>query len=42
MIGHYLAILNPRYAFRDSGTGRFVTRVYAALNPKTTYRDRLS
>lgn len=41
MILHYLAMLNPRFVFRDSGTGRFVTRLYAIANPRTTYRDRI-
>lgn len=42
MIGHYAAMLNPRYAFRDAGTGKFVSRLYAALHPSTTVRERVS
>lgn len=34
-------VLNPRYRFRDSGTGLFVTRIYALLHPKTTQRERV-
>lgn len=41
MIGHYLAMLNPRYAYRSAVTGKFVSRAYALLHPKTTFRDRL-
>ncbi len=42
MILHYAAMFNPRFVFRSSVTGRFVSRLYAALHPATTYRDRLS
>lgn len=42
MIRHYLAIPHPRYVFRSSVTGKFVTRAYAARHPMTTFRDRLS
>ncbi len=41
MILHYLAVLNPRFVFRSSVTGRFVSRGYAILHPQTTYRDKL-
>lgn len=41
MILHYLALANPRYVYRSSITGKFVSRLYAALHPATTYRDRL-
>ena len=32
--------LNPRYAFRDAGSGKFVSRIYATLHPKTTVKER--
>ncbi len=41
IIRHMLAVLNPRYVFRDSGTGRFVGRIYAMMHPKTTQRERI-
>jgi hypothetical protein len=41
MIAHYAALLNPRYVFRSSVTGRFVSRAYAALHPRETYREKL-
>ncbi len=41
MIRHILAVANPRYVFRSSVTGKFVSRWYALANPKTTYRDRI-
>ncbi len=41
MIAHYLAMLNPRFVYRDAGTGQFVTRGYALLHPKTTVRERV-
>ena len=33
--------LNPKFVFRDAGTGKFISRTYAALNPKTTTREHL-
>jgi hypothetical protein len=32
--------LKPWYVFRDAATGRYVSRIYAALNPATTVRER--
>lgn len=32
--------LKPWYAFRDAATGRYVSRWYAMLNPKTTVGER--
>jgi len=34
--------LNPRYAFRDAGTGKFVSRLYAILHPRTTTKERIT
>jgi len=31
----------PRYRYRDAGTGKYVTHLYALLHPKTTVRERL-
>lgn len=31
----------PRYRFRDAVTGKYVSRVYALLNPTTTVRERV-
>ncbi len=42
MIAHYAAMLNPRYAYRSSVTGRFVSRLFAMMHPRTTYRDRIA
>jgi len=42
MIRHYLAMLNPRYVFRDSITGKFISRPYAMLHPHTTQRERVA
>ncbi len=39
MIAHYAALLNPRYVFRSSITGKFVSRAYAAIHPMTTQRE---
>lgn len=41
MIGHYLRMLDPRYVYRSSQSGRFVTRAYALLHPATTQRERV-
>lgn len=41
MIRHLIAMVNPRYAFRSSVDGRYVTRVYALAHPATTYGTRL-
>jgi len=42
MIAHYAAMLNPRFAFRSSVTGRFVSRLYALAHPRLTVRERLN
>lgn len=31
----------PRYVYRSSKTGKFVTKAYADANPETTYKDRI-
>lgn len=31
----------PRYRYRSSITGRYVTWLYAKLNPDTTYKARV-
>ncbi len=31
----------PVYRYRSSETGRFVSRAYALLNPKITYRQKV-
>lgn len=41
MIAHYLRMADPRYRYRSSVTGLFVTRAYAALHPRTTQRERV-
>jgi hypothetical protein len=41
MIRHVLAVLNPRYRFRDAVSGHFVRRAYALLHPSTTVRERI-
>lgn len=33
-------ILKPWLKFRDAETGRYVTRFYALMNPKTTVGER--
>lgn len=30
-----------KYRYRDSGTGRFVTKVFALLHPIRTVRERI-
>lgn len=42
MIAHYAKMLNPRYVYRSSATGRFVSRLYAMAHPATTYATRRS
>lgn len=42
MIKHLVGLLSPRYAFRDAGTGRYVSKAYALLHPLTTVREKLS
>ncbi|HEU4804202.1 MAG TPA: hypothetical protein VFS91_00075 [Nitrobacter sp.] len=33
-------LLSSKYVFRDAGTGRFVSRLYAILHKSTTYGVR--
>ncbi len=37
MIKRAFALLNPYKVFRSSITGRFVSRLHALANPRTTY-----
>lgn len=32
--------LDPRFNFRSAVTGQFVSRLYAALHPETTVKER--
>jgi hypothetical protein len=41
MLRNILAAANPRYVFRSSETGEFVTRLYALMHPRTTQRERV-
>lgn len=34
-------VLNPRFVFRSSVTGQFVTRWFALLHPRETYKERI-
>lgn len=31
----------PKYKYRDAGTGKYVTWLYAKLNPLTTVREQV-
>lgn len=31
----------PKYRYRDAGSGKHVTRLYALLHPATTYRTQV-
>lgn len=31
----------PKYRYRSAVTGRYVSRLYALLNPATTYKARV-
>lgn len=33
--------LGPRYRYRSAETGAFVSRLFAALHPATTVRERI-
>lgn len=35
------ALLSPRWKFRSAATGRFVSKTYALLHPRTTVRERV-
>ncbi len=39
MIKRIIGLVSPRYRFRSSITGAFVTKVYALLHPRTTVRE---
>lgn len=41
MIHRTIALLSPRWAFRDAVTGHFVTKAYALFHPSTTVRERI-
>lgn len=41
MIRRIVGLLSPRYAFRSSITGKFVSKAFALLHPSTTQRERL-
>ena len=41
MIHRILALLKPRYIYRSSVTGKWVSKAYAEANPATTTRERV-
>ncbi len=41
MIHRIVGLLSPRYRFRSSETGLFVTKLYALAHPSTTVRERV-
>lgn len=41
MIERAIGLLSPRYRFRSSITGLFVSKAYALLHPFTTVRERI-
>lgn len=41
MIKRLVGLLSPRYRFRSSITGLFVSKAYALLHPATTVRERV-
>ncbi len=41
MIRRIIGLLSPRYRFRSSVTGEFVSRAYAALHPRETEMERV-
>lgn len=41
MMKRIIGLVSPRYAFRSSITGKFVSKAYALLHPATTVRERL-
>lgn len=41
MLDRLVALVSPRWRFRSSITGLFVTKAYALLHPKTTIRERI-
>ncbi len=34
--------INPRYVFRSSVTGHFVSRLYAVMHPRETIREKIA
>lgn len=40
MISRLIELGNPRYVWRDAGTGKYVSRLYALLHPSTTVKER--
>jgi hypothetical protein len=41
MLKRTIGLLSPRYRFRSSVTGLFVSKAYALLHPMTTIRERV-
>jgi hypothetical protein len=38
---HAIKTLDPRYRWRSAISGKFVGRLFAALHPETTVRERV-
>jgi hypothetical protein len=38
---HAAKTLDPRYAYRSARTGKWVSRLFAALHPNETVRERI-
>lgn len=36
-----IALVHPHYRFRDAGTGKFVSKLYALAHPLTTVAERV-
>jgi hypothetical protein len=41
MIERIIGLVSPRYRFRSSETGLFVSKAYALIHPATTVRERV-
>lgn len=41
MIRRIIGLISPRYAFRSSVTGKYVSKAYALLHPRETVRERV-
>ncbi len=41
MIQRAIGLISPRYRFRSSVTGLFVSKLYALVHPGTTQRERV-
>jgi hypothetical protein len=39
---HAIKTMDPRYRWRSAVTGKFVGRLFAALHPETTVKERVS